>query len=441
MTDFFAALWAGFLHVQIVDGIVPVIVYVIAAGSVVATLLWGTTRRWILTAGAAAIAGASLAVVLWLVCVRWLDLFGGGLGTATYLWLAVTLAAVAVGVASLSRTGALRRTVAIIAIVSSAAAGTLGINAAFGLNRSIGNLLNIVAENPLPLPTRSATPGTPATRAEPLWKTWSPPADMPAQGRTGTVAIPNSVSGFTARSAGVYLPPAALTAAPPRLPVVLMLMGHPGNPDPVPISQVLDAYAADHRGLAPIVLVADQVGADVKDTGCVDSPVGRTRTYLTQDVIPWMRSNLNVSPDPRFWTIAGYSNGGQCAISLGAEHPEMFGAVISISGEEFPGATNPADAVKRLFGGDARRYEQAKPLALLSQHRYSGTTAIFTAAVDDGHYLAVARKLAAAAQSAGMNTRLRELARGGHGIEALLGGLRAAFAVAYPVLELSRPGD
>lgn len=442
MTDFFSALWRGFLHVPIVDGIVPVLVYLLAAAGVVATLLWGATRRWILTAALAALGGGVVAVGLWLVCVRWLDLFGGGLGMPAYLWLAATLSAIGVATASLFRRGAWRRTVAIIAILSSAAAGTLGINAAFGLNRTIGNLLNVVAENPLRLPAPTATPQNSASAApaRPLWQTWIPPSGMPGKGSTGTVSIPSTHSGFNARSAGVYLPPAALTAAPPRLPVVLMLMGHPGNPDPLPISQVLDAYAAGNHGLAPIVLVADQVGVEVKDTGCVDSAIGKARTYLLQDVIPWMRANLNVSPDPRLWTIAGYSNGGQCAISLGAEHPEMFGTVISVSGEEFPGATNPADAVKRLFDGDPQRYEQARPLTLLAQRRYSGTTAVFTAAKDDPHYLSVAQKFTAAAQAAGMNAQLRELAHGGHGAAALTGGLQAAFAIAYPALELSRPG-
>jgi len=440
VTDFFAALWLGFLHVQIIDGIVPVLVYLTAAGSIAATLLWRTTKRWILIAGLSAGAGAVSSVGLWLICVRWLDLFGGGLGVPTYLWLAATLAAVAVGTAALFRKGALRRVAAIFAIISSAAAGTLGINAGFGLNHSIGNLLNIVVEKPLRLPAPSAGPQNPDASAQPLWETWSPPADMPARGRTGTVAIPNDNSRFNARSAGIYLPPAALTAKPPRLPVVLMLMGHPGNPDPMPIAQVLDAYATEHHGLAPIVLVADQVGTEVKDTGCVDSRVGKARTYLTQDVIPWMRSHLNVTRDARLWTIAGYSNGGQCAISLGAEHPELFGAVISVSGEEYPGATNPTDALKRLFDGDAQKFEQAKPLTLLAQRRYSGTTAVFTAAKDDPRYLSVAERFTAAAQAAGMNAQLRELPHGGHGAAALTGGLQAAFAITYPVLELAPPG-
>ncbi|UXW85910.1 alpha/beta hydrolase-fold protein [Microbacterium azadirachtae] len=440
MTDFFSELWLGFLHVRIVDGVLPVIVYVLAGGGIVVTLLWGATRRSILIAALAGVGGGMLAVALWLVCVRWLDLFGGSLGMPTYLWLAAALSAVAVGTASLFRRGALRRTVAVVAIVSSIAAGTLGINAAFGLNRSIGNLLNIVVDQPLRLPAPTAAPERSPAPVRPLWETWTPPAGMPRAGHTGTVAIPNVESGFTARSAGVYLPPAALTANPPRLPVVLMLMGHPGNPDPAPIAQVLDAFAAANHGLAPIVVVADQVGADVKDTGCVDSRLGKVRTYLLHDVIPWMRANLNVAADPRLWTVAGYSNGGQCAISLGAEHPELFGTVICVSGEEFPGASHPADALQHLFGGDAQKYEQAKPLALLQQHRYSGTTAVFTAAKDDPRYLDVAKKFAVAAQAAGMNAQLRELAGGGHGAAALTGGLRAAFAVTYPVLELSPPG-
>lgn len=438
MPDFFAGIRTTLLRVPIIEGPFPVTVYGLALASLLLLLLRRPSRRWLVAALLGAGAGVLVAVAAWWVCVRWLNLFGTGLGHLVYFWLAVSLAGVGVGVAGLWRRGALAKTTAIVAAVASLLAGVLAINAVFGLNRTLGNLLGVVEENALPLPPPASASATPV--AGELWQTWTPPPGLPQKGRISTVAVPNTASGFVARSAGLYLPPAALVDNAPRLPVVLMMMGHPGNPDPTSIAEVLDAYAANHAGLSPIVLVADQVGAAVRDTGCVDSRQDRARTYLTQDVVPWMRTHLNVLPDPRSWVVAGYSNGGQCAISLATQHPELFGTSISVSGEEFPGSENPADTLKRLFDGDAQRYEAAKPLVMMAQGRHETTTAIFTAAKDDPHYLDVARRFATGATQAGMATYLRELDRGGHVGPALSGGLQSSFGVAYPLLGLSQPG-
>ena len=54
---------------------------------------------------------------------------------------------------------------------------------------------------------------------------------MPAVSRNGPVIIPATVSGFRARDAHLYLPPAVLVPNPPELPVLVMMMGLPGGPD------------------------------------------------------------------------------------------------------------------------------------------------------------------------------------------------------------------
>ena len=60
---------------------------------------------------------------------------------------------------------------------------------------------------------------------------------------------------------------------------MILMMGHPGAPDPTVISNVLDGFAAQHDGLAPIVIVADLLGAAVNDTACADSAAyGKART-------------------------------------------------------------------------------------------------------------------------------------------------------------------
>lgn len=469
MSEFFAGLWSSLLRVDIMDGPVPLTVYALALVGLVVTLLWRPTRRSLLGALVGAILGVVVAVGLWAVFIRGLNFYGVGLGLPVYALLAATLAGVGVCLAALLRrgtprggrarrnqadadagqattrtkraggAGVARRVVAALTAVAVVAAGTLATNAAFGLNATLASLMGIVVDDPVDLPAPSSSDPAVAP-AHPLWSTWKPPADMPKQGQTGTLHIPNTHSGFAARDAGIYLPPAALTNPAPRLPVVVFMYGLPGSPDPAPIGRVVDSFAANHNGLAPIVVVVDQVGAAVQDTGCVDSPLGNSRTYVMQDVVPWIRANLNVFSDPHYWTIVGYSNGGQCAISFGTEFPDTFRGVVSVSGEEFPGSANPAATLKQLFNGDSARYEQAKPINMLAHAHLPDSTAVFTAAKDDATFLPVARRLAAAAQKAGMHTSLRVLDHGGHVGVAFYSGLQDGFAVMYPVLGLSQPG-
>jgi len=263
---------------------------------------------------------------------------------------------------------------------------------------------------------------------------------MPTRGTIGTEVIPATVSGFTARPAGVYLPPAALTAHPPKLPLVVLLMGQPGNPDPQYIAAVLDRYAAAHQGLAPIVVVADQLGDPTVDTLCLDTAkFGKVETYVNTDVVAWARTHLNILGTRDSWTIAGYSHGGQCAISFAAKHPDLWGNVLDISGEEYPGAEHAATTLADVFAGNQAAYDAQTPAVILSQHSYPDTTAIFTVSTDDSAFMPGVKRVSAAAQAAGMHVTYGEVLNGGHVIGALNGGLDQGFAALYPRLALSPP--
>jgi poly(3-hydroxybutyrate) depolymerase len=266
------------------------------------------------------------------------------------------------------------------------------------------------------------------------------PHDLCDKGTIGSVIIPNTLSGFLARPAGLYLPPAALVRNPPALPLVIMLMGLPGNPDPSFQQPILDACAARHRGLAPIVLVADQLGNPAADLLCLDTvKYGKSETFLSGDVVAWARANLHVLPGAAHWTIAGYSNGGQCALSLGAKHPDIWGNVLDISGEEHPGASRPNQTLMQDFAGNKAAYQASRPLTNLSAHHYVDTVGIFTVGSNDGSYVTQAKRVEAAAQAAGWKTTHFEVPNGGHVLGALNGGLQEGYWVLYPRLGLSDP--
>ena len=184
----------------------------------------------------------------------------------------------------------------------------------------------------------------------------------------------------------------------------------------------------------------DRVGDPDQDPLCLDTPnYGNAETFLTKDVVNWAKANLNIIKDPRYWTIAGYSNGGQCAISLAAKHPDLFSNVVDISGEEFAGSEIQAATLADVFHGDQAAYDAVKPVNLLAARTFSDTVAVFTVGSNDAEFVEGQKRVAAEAAAAGMTTTYWESPDGGHVLPALTDGLDKAFDVLYPCLGLAPP--
>src|SRR5437764_13987889 len=101
----------------------------------------------------------------------------------------------------------------------------------------------------------------------------------PASGIVVSIDIPGRSSGFQARPAQVYLPPAWFDHPRPKLPVVVLLHGTPGTPadwvDGGMAKVTADRWASGHGGVAPIVVMPDVNGSAFADTECVDSARGQ----------------------------------------------------------------------------------------------------------------------------------------------------------------------
>jgi len=426
-------------QLPIIDGPAPIAAYAIAAGLLVIVLVRHWRRRAVLWATVGAIAGGALGVIAVHLVDRSQAFGPAPLPGFVVQWTAGALAASGLALGGMVAARRWRRIVSPLAVLAFLIAAAIGVNAQFGLNPTLGSLFGMSGYDSVDLPTTDPTRG--AAPTVPLSQSFVPPADMPAKGTRGTQDIPATASGFAARPAGIYLPPAALVPNAPALPLVVMMMGHPGNPDPTAISDVLDGFAARNHGLAPIVIVADQVGAAVNDTACADSAVyGRARTYVTQDVVEWARTHLNIIQDPAYWTIAGYSNGGGCAISFGADYPGLWKNILDVSGEPFPGSEQVDNITKVIYGGDPKAFEASKPaniLAAAPSGTYRGMTAVFTAGAEDPAYIAHADMLATAAQKAGMTVTRYNIPGVGHTGDAVKLGIQEGFTVLYPVLGLA----
>jgi enterochelin esterase-like enzyme len=246
----------------------------------------------------------------------------------------------------------------------------------------------------------------------------APAATMPSAGEVRTVDIPGTRSGFPARPAVVYLPPAALVRGPRPLPVVLAFSGQPGAPSDLftagGLSDTLDAYAARHGGRAPIVVSVDQLSAPGLNTMCVDSRLGNAATYVTRDVPDWLRAHLPVTSDRRAWGLAGFSQGATCAVQFLSGRPDEFGAALAVSSERQPIDQDPQHSADRAFGGSLAKWRAAAPIAQMRANGLDGHAVWFTAGSSDRAFTANAHALAKAARAAGARVTVAAAPRSGH---------------------------
>ncbi|GAA4351212.1 alpha/beta hydrolase [Microbacterium rhizosphaerae] len=430
------------LTAQVLDGPVPVVLYVAALALAVYLLIRRPGRGRLLASALGILAGTLVAIIVFVVS-NITDAFGEQLQLEILWWAVAAFGAVGLAVANLWRSRWWRKTIAVLSIPVFIAAGAVGINAVFGLNATVADMLGISVRHPIALPKPSPTATdqpawTPGDGS--LYQAWRPPADMPHLGQQGTVTIPATVSGFHARPAGLYLPPAALVKDAPPLPLVILMMGYPGNPSPARVASVVEQYQLKHQGLAPIVLVADQIGTQ-GDPTCADSKMyGNAQTYITKDVVAWAAAHLHVIEDPKYWAIMGYSNGGGCAIKYGALMPQTFGTIVDISGEPYPGSVHPPLALARIFAGNVAAFEASKPINIMRKApagTYNGVHAVFTYGADDHKYGPDAKLVSSVARSVGMDVTLTPIPGATHIGLAFTGGVAAGLDVLYPLWGLS----
>ncbi|MDP5227664.1 MULTISPECIES: alpha/beta hydrolase-fold protein [Arthrobacter] len=396
--------------------------------------------RWFLVALGSLVVGTlvGLAVCWYIQDVD--NTFGEPLLFEDWFWAPAAVAGIALAVVNL-RGGRWWRTVlSALSVIVFLATATFQINAAYGLNPTIGALLDINTASTVRVPSKGTWRALDAD--EPLYKSWQAPDGMPDVGLRGRTPapIPATHSGFNARWAGLYLPPAARVKNPPLLPFVLLMMGQPGFPSPIGVGDVADAMAKKNHGLAPVILVVDQLGDPSHDPLCLDGPLGNVETYVMKDVLPWARASLPILQDRKHWSFLGYSNGGVCASYFASKYPQDFGSFISVSGEEFQGSEKPAQVLAQFFKGNQAAYNAVMPRNIMRKHgKYADMIAVYTAGTKDPKYTAAAKESAATARQVGMKTYFLPVPGAGHVGPAYGGGIQEAFTVLFPYWGLAPP--
>ncbi len=243
---------------------------------------------------------------------------------------------------------------------------------------------------------------------------------LPADGATISVPIPDPNLNYKPREAFVWLPPAWFAPHERALPVIELLHGSPGEPSDWTRADYADstslAFAEQHNGVAPILVMPDVTGSFWGDSECVNSKqYGNVETYLTKTVPAFMQKNFNTSTQLGSMAIAGLSAGGTCATIVALNNPKEFPTFASYSG--FASPTYQEDdaqqTIKQLFGGSEADYDAHNPDYLLNHDRFAGMAGWFESGLQDPSSLQAARTLAAIGPKAGMDTCLAD-PPGGH---------------------------
>ncbi|WP_417235187.1 alpha/beta hydrolase [Arthrobacter sp.] len=427
----------GWESISLVDGWLPVLMWIVGIAGALFLLLPRRRRRWwlvipLLLVAAVLITWGSyrLLVYVWFV-------FSEALPFTVLAGVTAAVFAILLGIRGLRRAGWSWRAGAAMATIAVVAWSGLQINAYFGQYTTVGGLLGEQTQvRALPAGLRRGAESHNAANA-------GSGAGLPSHGTVAQAPIPGPASGFNARDAIIYLPPAYTPTGADRLPVLVLVAGQPGGPqrwlDAGHLASIMDSFAAAHRGRSPVVVVADPNGSTAGNTMCMDSHLARADTYLSVDVPAWISRTLNVTSPSTGWSFGGFSFGGTCAIQMGTTHPQLYPDLIDIAGQREPAlSVSRQQTIAASFGGDTAAFTSRLPLTLLKEHTYPTTHAYFAVGANDRHYGPDQAVVLAAARAAGMHVQALRVPGAGHSWATARAGLAGGLEYLAPIWKMAK---
>ena len=189
------------------------------------------------------------------------------------------------------------------------------------------------------------------------------------QGYTLSLTVPGKLSHIS-RTVFVYLPPAYFEKqyAHYRFPVIELIHGQPGEPQDwinvVGIQVTLNYLIKNGEARSAVLVMPDANGGNGISLQCLNQASGpQDLTYLAQDLPDQISHLLRVQAPGPGWGVAGFSEGGYCAVNMALRYRYRYGFAASMSGYFVPERnklTNPNRLVDP-FGGNQQLQVQNTP--------------------------------------------------------------------------------
>ncbi|OFJ72082.1 hypothetical protein HMPREF2851_03855 [Actinomyces sp. HMSC064C12] len=349
--------------------------------------------------------GGASAITLLVIDYLWVP-FPDGLDWHIYIWIVLAVSALvmggfALGIKAPTLARATRFLGALVAVAVFAAGASLGTNAVYQAYPTMESFFG-----PSKIDTVSWKKLHLAAGSERKLDAKSF-GNIPKRGVLTKVTIPGKKSGFRARPANIYLPPAALGPRPPKLPVLVLLAGIPGTPnDWVRLGNapmMAERYASTHSGVAPILVLADVTGSTTYNTLCADSTRGNASTYATKDMPEWVKANLPAAASADKWLVAGVSFGGTCAVQFALQAPNTYRHFFDMSGEAEQKIGTRRYTIQHAFAGDAEKWKLYQIPPLLQNGHFPAMSGRFGLGIEDKFAGAKTRRVHAQAKKKGID--------------------------------------
>lgn len=422
------------MNVSVIDGWVPIAVSVLGVAGF-AYLLIRPLRWWWIRVVPPVLIGSAL--IAWSIGYFIAPgLVGEVLKFSIDLWIAIAIAAIALAGGHMFASRWWEKMLAVVATLLVLLAAGNQINIYYVQYPRLSDVLGLGSDDqisgPPALRTNPSSSTVPTVPPGPLTTSWVPTgSDIPSdgKGRTSTIDLPGTVSGFTGRPGQVYYPPAYFADNPQPLPVLILMAGQPGDPGDWflgdRVQNVMNDFAADHHGIAPVVVVPDSLGSTLANPDCIDSSLGKLDTYLAKDVPDGIKKQLRVDPNTHHWVIGGFSAGGICALQLATNHPDIYQNFVDISGLEDAALDigQRQQTIDQLFGGDEARFEAINPKDIMAVTKFPDSAGWFIAGSEDTDTGPGQRRLNEIARAAGMDTQFWESPGTGHDWSTAVNGI------------------
>ena len=406
--------------VRLTDG--PVFWTACVLGSAAAVyLVWRPSppgrRPWWVSVVVAVAGGIAVVGLVHWALIDLFSTFPEDLPDDVLLWSVPAIAALILALLRLPRSTTRQRITGMAAFLLVLLLSGVQINAYFGLNRTVSDLMGTaLARIPVLETGLMRQPGGPPPVS---LEGWAPQGDMPSEGVLRKATIPGAASALETREAYIYLPPAYFAANRPALPVLVLFSGQPGGPADWLTGGALrthmDTFAAGHGGVAPVVVVADPNGSQSANTLCLDSRIARADIFLSVDVPAWIKATLDVDQRHSHWAAGGFSFGATCAVQMGTRHPDLYSSVLAFSSELEPAlAKERQKTIDAAYAGDTAAFDNETPLSRMNQRRFDASALYFAAGERDPEFVGYMDTLADAARKAGFTVEARQVQHAGH---------------------------